>query len=57
MKKLLTSIAACSLLATPGAAQHPRYRVIDLGTLGGTYSFAFGINSASEVESAAMSEI
>jgi probable HAF family extracellular repeat protein len=54
MKSILTSIAACSLLAALATAQpQPRYTVIDLGTLGGTYSFAFGINSAGDVAGAA----
>src|SRR2546423_440268 len=45
MKTTLTSIAAGSLLSALAIAQ-PRYTVIDLGALGGTYSFGFGINSA-----------
>jgi probable HAF family extracellular repeat protein len=50
MKTILTSIAAGSLLAALAAAQPQlRYTVIDLGTLGGTYSFGFGINNAGEV--------
>src|ERR1022692_4898253 len=47
MKTILTSIAAGSLLAALAAAQTPRYTITDLGTLpGGTYSYAYGMNSA-----------
>jgi probable HAF family extracellular repeat protein len=47
MKPILTSIAASSLLAALAIAQPPpHYTVTDLGTLGGKYSFALGINSA-----------
>jgi probable HAF family extracellular repeat protein len=54
MKTILTSIAAGSLLAALAAAQpEARYRVIDLGALGGTYSFGFGINHAGDVAGAA----
>jgi probable HAF family extracellular repeat protein len=54
MKTIRTSILTGSLLAALAAAQpQPRYSVIDLGTLGGTYSFGFGINSAGEVAGAA----
>jgi len=54
MKTILISIAAGSLLAALAAAQpRPRYNVIDLGTLGGTYSFGFGVNNAGEVAGAA----
>ena len=34
----------------------PRYTVIDLGTLGGTYSFGFGINNAGDVAGAAATQ-
>src|ERR1019366_328688 len=50
MKTILTSIAAGILLAAlAGGQQQPRYRVIDLGTLGGTYSVGFGINNNGDV--------
>jgi len=54
MKKIRTSIAAATLLAALATAQpQRRYTVIDLGTLGGTYSFGFGINLAGDVVGAA----
>jgi probable HAF family extracellular repeat protein len=54
MKTILTSIAAGSLLAAFALAQpQPRYRVIDLGALGGAYSSGFGINNAGDVAGAA----
>jgi len=48
MKTILTSIAASTLLAALALAQ-PRYIVIDRGTLGGTYSYAYGLNDAGVV--------
>ena len=54
MKIIPTSIAAATLLAALATAQPPRrYTVIDLGTLGGTYSFGFGINILGDVVGAA----
>jgi hypothetical protein len=49
MKTILISIAAGSLLAALATAQTPRYTITDLGTLGGAYSYGFGINNAGEV--------
>jgi hypothetical protein len=49
MKFIVTLIAASSLLAALAIAQPQRYTVTDLGTLGGTYSYAYGINSAGRV--------
>jgi probable HAF family extracellular repeat protein len=44
--KILTSIAASSLLVGPAIAKPtPGYTITDLGTLGGTYSYGFGINN------------
>ena len=48
MRTILTSIAAGSLLAALAIAQppQPRYTVTDLGTLGGSYTYAYGMNAA-----------
>src|ERR1700730_10687102 len=50
---IVTSIAASSLFAGLTIAQPVRYTVIDLGTLGGTYSFAYGVNNAGWVSGGA----
>src|SRR5271157_1682020 len=45
MKTIVTSIATTILLTTLAIAQPaPRYVVVDLGTLGGSFGLAFGIN-------------
>jgi probable HAF family extracellular repeat protein len=53
MKTIVTLIGAASLFAALAGAQTPRYTITDLGTLGGTYSYAFGINSAGVVSGGA----
>ncbi|MGA3237597.1 MAG: hypothetical protein ABSG03_14975 [Bryobacteraceae bacterium] len=57
MKTILISIAvsitAGGLLATLATAQTPRYRVTDLGTLGGTVGSANGMNYEGRVAGAA----
>src|ERR1700730_11578498 len=50
---IVTSIAASSLFAGLAIAEPPRYTVIDLGTLGGTYSYGYGINNAGWVSGGA----
>ena len=50
MKTIVTSIAISILLTTLAIAQPaPRYAVVDLGTLGGTFGLAFGINDKGQV--------
>jgi probable HAF family extracellular repeat protein len=59
MKSILTSITATGLLAAVAMAQpqaprpQPHYTVTDLGTFGGAYSFAYGIDNAGVVSGGA----
>ena len=51
MKSIVTSIAASILLTTLAVGQpSPRYTVVDLGTLGGTFGLAYGINDKGQVD-------
>jgi probable HAF family extracellular repeat protein len=43
---LAASLTPVQLGAQEGNSKHIRYTVIDLGTLGGTYSYAWGLNNA-----------
>lgn len=63
-RSLVISLGALGALATlvgPAAqgqnSQLSLYNVTDLGTLGGAYSFAFGINNAGEVAGAAATPV
>ena len=51
MKSILTSIATSILLAALAVAQQPpRYTITDLGTLGGSFSLAYGINDNGQID-------
>jgi probable HAF family extracellular repeat protein len=50
MKLMLALVAAGSVVGTVAIAQSPlRYQITDLGTLGGGYSYAYGIDNAGRV--------
>src|SRR5271157_5380314 len=53
MKTIMNLIATSILLAAFAVAQQPRYAVVDLGTLGGTFGLAFGINDKGRVDGVA----
>jgi len=46
---LFAGFAAIGVSVSRGEPVRPRYEVIDLGTLGGSYSFAYGINESGQV--------
>jgi len=48
-KSVLTIFAVLFLLALSTFAALPRYKIINLGTLGGTYSCAYAVNDAGQV--------
>lgn len=56
MRTILTTVAVGSLLAALATAQTPSYTVTDLGTLGGTYSYSYGINNAGWVSGGAATQ-
>jgi probable HAF family extracellular repeat protein len=53
LTRILRPIAVSGLFATLALAQTPRYAVTDLGTMGGTFGSAYGINYEGRVAGAA----
>ena len=50
MTRLILGLTALALaVAAPAGAPAEQYTVIDLGTLGGEGSYAYGINAAGQV--------
>lgn len=47
---LLSSLAFAGLVAQAQTGGHPRYSVTDLGTLGGSFSLAYGINDRGQID-------
>jgi probable HAF family extracellular repeat protein len=48
---------AISFLVTPHSAKAQKYKIIDLGTLWGEYTFAYGINNAGQIVGFSTNEI
>jgi probable HAF family extracellular repeat protein len=53
---LAASLMQVQLAAQQGNPKHIRYTVTDLGTLGGTYSYAWGLNDAGRVAGSAATQ-
>jgi len=53
MKPIFNAFATGAAVVSLAAAQTPRYTVSDLGTFGGSFSIAFGVNNAGRIAGAA----